>query len=248
MRVEYHVVDHCNLNCKGCAHFSNISPERFRKVEDFEADIACLASKMDLDELVIIGGEPLLHPDVASFLSAARRYYRKCSISLCTNCLLLGKMNDEFWNSMRENRIGIKLTIYPPMKKNLGEIIRLVQRKGVKIAHIQIADYFGVSMNRNGDSDPETMHKHCSRRICHHLRDGRLYTCPDACYMDLFNARFQQEIPRDPGIDIYQNSGKALERYVTTYKDMCRYCGTKYRTFRWAQSKKVITEWDGVIQ
>lgn len=248
MRVEYHVVDHCNLNCRGCAHFSNISPERFRKAEDFEKEIACLASKIDLDELVIIGGEPLLHPDIASFLSIARRYYKKSSISLCTNCLLLSKMNDEFWNSMRENRIDIKLTIYPPMKKNYEEIIHLVQRHRVRITHIQIADYFGVSMNRNGDSDPKMIHKHCSRRICHHLRDGRLYTCPDACYMDLFNAYFQQEIPRDAGIDIYENTGKALERYVTTYKDMCRYCSTKYHTFKWAQSKKVLNEWDGEIQ
>lgn len=244
IHVEYHVVDHCNLNCKGCAHFSNISPESFRKVKGFEKDIACLASKVNLYELVILGGEPLLHPDLASFFSAARKYYSKSKINLCTNGLFLSKMNDEFWASMRENKIGIKLTIYPPMKKDSGDIIRLIHQQRVKIAHVFVANYFNVGRNRNGDSNPVAEHKHCPRRICHHLRDGRLYTCPDACYMDYFNSYFHQEIPKDPGIDIYTNSGKDLERYVTTYKDMCRYCTSKYRIFQWAQSKNEINEWD----
>ena len=24
LRIEYHVIDKCNLNCKGCSHFSNL--------------------------------------------------------------------------------------------------------------------------------------------------------------------------------------------------------------------------------
>lgn len=244
MHVEYHVVDHCNLNCKGCSHFSNVSPESFRKVEDFEREIACLASKVDLHELLILGGEPLLHSDLTSFLSVARKYYSKSRINLCTNGLLLSKMNDGFWDSMRENKIGIKLTIYPPVKKKSGDLIKLIRQQRVKLAHVFVADYFNVSRNRNGDSDPVEVHTHCPRRICHHLRDGRLYTCPDACYMDYFNSYFHQEIPKDPGIDIHENSGKDLERYVTTYKDMCRYCTAKLRFFKWVQSKKAVNEWD----
>lgn len=133
------------------------------------------------------------------------------------------------------------------MKNNFSDIIKLIHQQQIKITHIHIADSFDGAMNRNGNSNPYIMHKHCTRRICHHLRDGKLYTCPDACYMDYFNTYFQQEIPKDSSINIYKNNGKDLEIYVTTYKDMCRYCTPKYRTFEWTQSKNIINEWDGKI-
>mgnify|MGYP003645783425 CR=1 FL=1 len=28
LRVEYHVIDRCNLNCKACSHFSNLKSTR----------------------------------------------------------------------------------------------------------------------------------------------------------------------------------------------------------------------------
>ena len=247
MRIEYHVVDHCNLNCKGCAHFSNISPHSFRDVNDFEKEISCLASKIKLDELRIMGGEPLLHPNLVSFLSVARKYYTKSKITVCTNAIALNRMNDDFWDCMRKNKIGLELTMYPPMKEKFGDVIRLVHKNRIKIMHIHVADYFVGTMNRKGDSDPVITHKHCTMRICHHLRGGVLYLCPVACYMDYYNSYFQQEIPRDNGIDIFENSGSDLEKYVTTSKDVCRYCTTKCHTFEWAQSKKEVNEWNGEL-
>lgn len=174
MRIEYHVVDHCNLNCKGCAHFSNISPHSFRDVNDFEKEISCLASKIKLDELRIMGGEPLLHPNLVSFLSVARKYYTKSKITVCTNAIALNRMNDDFWDCMRKNKIGLELTMYPPMKEKFGDVIRLVHKNRIKIMHIHVADYFVGTMNRKGDSDPVITHKHCTMRICHHLRGGTL--------------------------------------------------------------------------
>ena len=38
--LETNVVDHCNLNCKGCSHFSNIQKEKeFVKLEDYTKDL-----------------------------------------------------------------------------------------------------------------------------------------------------------------------------------------------------------------
>ena len=37
--LEVHLTDHCNLNCKGCSHFSNISDEFFLDKNDFERDL-----------------------------------------------------------------------------------------------------------------------------------------------------------------------------------------------------------------
>ena len=37
---EVHITDHCNLNCKGCAHFSNLCKPTFADLDEFEADMS----------------------------------------------------------------------------------------------------------------------------------------------------------------------------------------------------------------
>ena len=41
--LEHHIVDHCNLNCVGCSHFSPISNPWFEDIEDFKRDFERLA-------------------------------------------------------------------------------------------------------------------------------------------------------------------------------------------------------------
>lgn len=57
---------------------------------------------------------------------------------------------------------------------------------------------------------------------------------------DVQNGCFNGDIPKDAGIDIYGNDGKALVEYVTTPKDMCRYCAAKGSTFEWVRSSKTV--------
>ena len=33
--IETHLVDHCNLKCKGCSHFSGIAPPFFKDFDEF---------------------------------------------------------------------------------------------------------------------------------------------------------------------------------------------------------------------
>ena len=150
MRIEYHVVDHCNLNCAACEHFSNIAPEGYRDIDEFDKEIAAISAKVKLDEFRIMGGEPLLHPKIESFFETARKHFPKTRITLCTNCVLLKKMNMVFWNSMRKNNIGISVTVYPPMKDQFNEIIRLIKENKVGITHMHLADIFDRGMNMGG--------------------------------------------------------------------------------------------------
>lgn len=246
-QVEYHVVDHCNLNCKACTHFSNISPETYRDIADFEKDIACLSSKVRIHEFRLMGGEPLLHPDIIKFLEIARKYLVHSKITLVSNCILLKKMPPEFWKAMRENNIILGPTFYPPMKKEFENIIRLLHENKVEIRYIHMADTFWARLNRKGTSNAAEAYKSCSDKICHHLRDGRLHLCPTACYVDYFNARFNADIPRDTGIDIEKASGDEIVKYVSTPKEACKYCTSKIKVLDWEQSKCIESEWDGEI-
>ena len=86
-------MDHCNLNCKCCNHFSPIATPFFLKLEDFEKDMARIAvlTEGNIGRIWLIGGEPLLHPDIVAFLYSARKFFPDTHITLDTNGTLLLK-------------------------------------------------------------------------------------------------------------------------------------------------------------
>jgi molybdenum cofactor biosynthesis enzyme MoaA len=41
--LEFHLTDHCNLNCKGCSHFCSIANENYLSMESFLKDMKRLS-------------------------------------------------------------------------------------------------------------------------------------------------------------------------------------------------------------
>ena len=70
--VELHVVEHCNLRCAQCCNISPYLPARTMSIDDVRATCERLRTVVRPDVLKIMGGEPLLHPDVGGLLRAVR--------------------------------------------------------------------------------------------------------------------------------------------------------------------------------
>ena len=69
IRIEYHVIDKCNLNCKSCSHFSNLVDKEIPKSldqikKDFKKiwDLTDQGSTYCVEKVTLLGGEPLLYP------------------------------------------------------------------------------------------------------------------------------------------------------------------------------------------
>ncbi len=60
--VEYHVSWHCNLNCKGCAHYCNLNREpRFGDIGSFHDNLVQLNRLFDnVETFTLMGGRTLL--------------------------------------------------------------------------------------------------------------------------------------------------------------------------------------------
>ena len=71
LRFNIDIVSHCNLNCKGCGHFSPLSKENFISLESLRNDCKRLSelSNGKVERIDIMGGEPLLHSDIIEILS-----------------------------------------------------------------------------------------------------------------------------------------------------------------------------------
>lgn len=95
IRFIVDIVDHCNLNCKGCGHFSPLAPKSFLDIETFENDLRRLNGLLNgnIYCFELMGGEALLHPQLEDFIDITAQYVSGMK-HLCTNGVLLSKIPD----------------------------------------------------------------------------------------------------------------------------------------------------------
>lgn len=107
--VDYSIVDHCNLNCAGCSHFSPIAELRFASLERFEKNIIKLSSyNLNIEQFNLLGGEPLLHTQIKDFILVSKKYL-KTNIVVKTNGILL---NDDFIRFCDKHNVTLVVANY----------------------------------------------------------------------------------------------------------------------------------------
>ncbi len=255
--LHIHLTDHCNLNCKGCDNFSPISPEVFASVDVFEKDCAQLSALGGecMEEIQLLGGEPLLHPQVTEFMKVARKYFPTVPITIVSNGLLLLKQPDEFWENCRHNKIRIVVTKYP-VKLDFDAIENHVISQGVPFS------FYGntreipknmecVPLDLTGKQNPRDSFLRCARaNRCVALDNGKIYTCSLIPYIKYFNAQFNKnlEVTSADYMDIHtvKNMNEILD-FLCKPMPFCRYCNIKGTIYDvgYGVSKKDITEWIG---
>jgi MoaA/NifB/PqqE/SkfB family radical SAM enzyme len=246
--LETHLVDHCNLNCKGCSHFAPlVRGEVFYDLNHFEEDLLALRRLFrDVYEIRLMGGEPLLHPEVSKFIKVTRQIFPNTRIAIFTNGLLLDRMPRDFWETCSTNQVQVKLTNYP-VPLDLEKIKQLGKTHQVNLKIPPLISSFNQFININGDSNPEDSFKSCrARYMCPFLRDGKLYTCAFAPHVHLFNQYFDQDIPvtEKDYIDITGDiSSEDVFEFLKQPTPLCRFCEVNRPPFRWDRTHREIGEW-----
>ena len=107
--LEYHITDHCNLNCAGCSHFSPLAKERYASLDKFEENLIQLKKwNFEIGQFNLLGGEPLLHPQIRDFIEVALKYL-DAQIVVKTNGILL---DDDFIDFCSSHNTKIVMTDY----------------------------------------------------------------------------------------------------------------------------------------
>lgn len=248
--LEIHIVDHCNLKCAGCSHFSPIADPWFVTLEDYEKQIRTAAKffAKKIKKFHILGGEPLLHPDIEKIMSITRKYFCDNEISVVTNGLLVKTLDESFWKAARDNEIAIAITQYPCVEK-FDAIVDYVKSKNAKIITYGVRNGFTYrGMNEKGIHDWKKNYKRCPQAaFCLQIRDGKLYTCAMAAYIDIINKKFGTnfEIDKNSYL-VLEDIKSANEIYGFRWraKKECRYCDLDSRiTYPWRISKCERSEW-----
>lgn len=249
--LEFHVADHCNLDCKACEHYSGlVEHEVFPDYTKFEKDFEKLHEFIDdIGVLRILGGEPLLNTEIEKYMSLARRLYPKARIYIVTNGLLLKALPDSFYQSLDENDIMLSVSFYPPMEKMMNELICFLEEKKVGYTITPLNIQFGKKQILEPQSDDDTIlaYYRCKQKNCNNFYDGKVAACFLPFTTKYFNKYFDLSLPEDGAIDIYElgmNTRKLKERLLLPFL-RCRYCSAETEMIPWDTINKpsLISDW-----
>ena len=253
IRFEVQLTDHCNLNCIGCSHFSPIAPETYIKVEQFRNDIERLAKLFDgkCEIIDLMGGEPLLHPDLNIICQIARENFREGKIRIVTNGIVILKMDDTFWNNLCLNNIEVEITQYP-INLDYNLIAEKAKKMNVRLKIRGLGNERKQAkrpFDLKGKKDKVKSFYQCEyANICINLRNGKLFTCCIAPYISIFNSFFNKDLRscEKDHIDIYEaKTKKEIFRFLCKPIPFCRHCDKDaiVRDIDFGISRKNISEW-----
>lgn len=225
--LEFHVADHCNLNCKYCTHYSPLVPEPvFTDYDRFSADLRQLKKYiLDIGVIRILGGEPLLNPQLGSFIELARKTYPYSIITVVTNGLLIDRMNAALIEVMKENMAFFHISYYPPMQKNINKVQRFLYEQQIPYTMTPMITEFNKTQTLSPQPNEDFFYS-CFQASCTCLHDGKLAPCYAPFTTKYFNAAFCQELPVDEGIDLYEDSLNTplLKASLLLPMQRCQYC------------------------
>lgn len=244
--AEMSVIDYCNLNCKGCTHYSAIFEKSLPDMDARLYDIEYLTKIYDhIAEFGLIGGEPLLHPEIERFVTKVRRIIPTTQIQMVTNGLLLLKIEDKVLECLHDNNITVAISEYIPTLKIIGKIRKRLEKYKIdyvlKSSDSKSKFYKTLSLKKN------SIYPHkCISRGCVNLVDGKIARCPTLLYVEALNKRFSTFFPTDGIYKIKDYvEGKQLNLDLEKRVSLCDYC-VDYQ-FDWEPCGKEIRLEDFIV-
>ncbi|MBR4153074.1 MAG: radical SAM protein [Selenomonadaceae bacterium] len=246
--LEYHVADHCNLNCRGCEHYSGlVKKPHFTDLKKFTKDFERLHEFIDdLGMIRILGGEPLLNPDINEYIKLSRRLYPQTIIHIVTNAILLPKMPEKFFETLREYHAAISISFYPPLESKMPAIKKLLEEKHVPFLISPLNKNFTVKQTLKRHNYPLEIFLQCVQANCHNLYDGKIAACFLPFTTKYFNSYYGKDLPEDGALDLYDETltTEKLKAHLLMPFERCRYC-TPPVNIAWSTIKNPspITDW-----
>ena len=252
----------CNLKCKncsfGCDKFTKrnafyITTEKFKQ---YLAEIDRIAINSNIPvSLTIIGGEPLLHPNVIEFLNILYDYKIHVSnITFSTNGIKLLSMPDSFFEIIKKLDAIICITKYP-ININYDNIFEYVQSKGCKVKNVvlQLNELENTSVSRYVDNgtvvkfgnqyfvkDKIRPVCYCADFCCFPIYDDAIFVCSSTLKQYIIQQIFKFSPYDIPRIDLKKiNNAEQIIDFIENNDNVkiCEHCC--WKTVKWQTSKNV---------
>ena len=234
--LEIPIIFNCNLNCNYCAHMSpfmgNVPPV---SVELIEQQCRDWSPRLAPAEVRILGGEPLLHPDIEQIIEILVRYWGEGrDIYLTTNGLLLESMKPSFLDLLQKHRIRLKVSIHhPSFHERIVRVLSQISCETEVFHHTLFHKGYQIEngMPKLFHSDNLAAYNLCFvKRKCMELMDNQLYHCSCLAY---YRKAYEARIINDPRVIEYSPatpdmSNEQLTQWLDSdFSTICSVCYEK---------------------
>lgn len=251
--LDIHLVDQCNLNCAYCSHLAPFADKSFLSPEKLEKDLASIPMfvRNKFKYIYLLGGEPLLHPQVCDFMKIARKYFPNKDIRFLTNGILLPKMNQSFYDCLKENDVFLDITQYPikfdySFIDELKDINVLTHR----VSNNSSVGFWRQQLDPKGEQDYTYQYNFCinhRKKVCLSLDGTLLRSCPTEKFAHFLN-KFQDINIRnfkEDCIDLSKVTDiQEVEDWYYTPKKFCSQCANdKWQPVDYKISERKLEEY-----
>jgi glycosyltransferase involved in cell wall biosynthesis len=237
-RIELQPVSHCTLKCTGCQHGIPHRGRATYQAQDFAPWLDKLEALVEWEYLVIGGGEPFLHPDLAGFIRATARGH---PVSIVTNGYYLLGAN---WHEVAAPVFALCSLVfvsrYPIYVDRIG--VAEWDRRLEVLRH----DLPGVTIDRFHPENPADLlfcqhgyhheprpvavpYRCCMRHCLQVLASGIVAKCPLGHWYDLIPNRTEEFVAaygRSGFCDLRITEGRDFEEWARADAiEACSYCG-----------------------
>lgn len=232
MRMEHLgilVTTYCNLNCRNCADLIPKRERKHYKIDDIKRDLCRILAAVDfIEEVLVIGGETLLYPDLIQVLDFCMGQPKIGKIIITTN----GKMmpGEALLDCLRRNQVLVRISGYPEhVVPNRREILDKYRDYEVEVEDLDNMTWLSIGDEHKRGRTVEELKRvfaSCCMRACVTINsDGKMYYCSRQMSAD--------ELPIYPDpkeneyIDVRNTSDleESLRAfYSLSYISTCDYC------------------------
>lgn len=235
------IVNHCVNSCVSCSTFSPVCKPYCVPKETIKKDLKDFSRILHAQTLSIIGGEPLLHPDLLDIVEIAASSGIADNVQIVTNGQLLASMSDDFW----KRTATLVVTRYPG--KFTDEQFSEMQRRAAANRKVFIPtnpmfDSFckGITKDKSPAAATKAFNSCGAKGWAVILIDGKFYWCHEFYYRHLLGIE-----QWNGGLDVATATRDELIAYVNPSgpAPTCHGCtGYCARTQPWSECRDAA-EW-----
>lgn len=223
--IEFHISDKCNLNCKGCTHFSPLFDTLGASLEERIEDIKKVKKIFDhVFRLDILGGEPLLNTELKQYVLELKKLLPDTFIQIFTNGILIPTLSDDVLNCIRDNDIAISISEYYPTHQMIDKITTKLDKYNIRYKVVEFDKKQKFNKPISTSSDTKYPFK-CISDGCVTVADGKIAKCPTLMYITKFNETYNENLPTD-GIFYLDEcyDGQQLLKELDKRVPLCKHC------------------------
>lgn len=232
--IDLGVQENCQFKCSGCSHASPTFSPWSMPLAMIERDLFALKPFFEIGSTQILGGEPLLHPQIVDVLRLVKlvRADRECTV--ITNGALLPKMPDDFW---RELEI-LQISLYPG-KPDHRALVEEKQKQFGFAWHCTQFDSFYRQLKSVPDDGVEAFRNCRWKSDCLTVHRGHLYLCSQSAFFPKALG-----LPNTDGLPLEGLTEEKLRTFLYRTEPLktCKNClAHSMQTEPWKEAKR--SEW-----